>query len=578
MIMKIDKFKSLLFPLLILFLSFFSWKSLIQSGFFSMHDYQQIARLQQLHISLIAGQFPVRWVPDLGFGYGYPLFDFYPPFVYYLGELFHLAGLGYIDSIKLIWFVALLGSGFSMYLLSKKFFGRFGGLTSALFYVYAPYHAVDAYVRGALAELFSFVWLPLILLAGIKIIESKKMLWTVIAGLLLGCLMITHNLIFLPFIGFYTAWFFAFTLITDRKNLTQLILFYLLTIVIAFGITGFFWIPSLTLKQYTLVDQLLTKSLASYTIHFVCPGQLWNSLWGYGGSAAGCLDGLSFKVGKIHLVASVMSLLGLIFFIKQKRDKFNFRFSALLISFILLVISLLMTTNYSRLIWDNFPMLWYLQFPWRFLEFAVLFSSLLVGVIVVIFSNTKYQLITATVLIFLLLLGNYKLFVPQYFYDKDTDAKLTSNEEIKWNVSSTSFEYMPKGVRTKLTDKNTIWVDIDKTQIATKKYFILAGDFAVTKELLLPHKIVLSGVSKGGAVIRFSVTNFPGWEARINGQKVNIIDQNKLKLIVVNIDPGVQTIVVDFGDSLETKIGNLVSLTTFLFLLILLYGYTRSKK
>ena len=43
-----------------------------------MHDVQQVARLQQMDKSLKAGQFPVRWVEDLGFGYGYPVFNFYP--------------------------------------------------------------------------------------------------------------------------------------------------------------------------------------------------------------------------------------------------------------------------------------------------------------------------------------------------------------------------------------------------------------------------------------------------------------------------------------------------------------------
>ncbi|MBI3559430.1 hypothetical protein HY085_03460, partial [Candidatus Gottesmanbacteria bacterium] len=267
------------FLVLVLVLSFFAWKPLLTQGFFTIHDNQQIVRLQQLDKSLASGQFPVRWVEDLGFGMGYPLFNFYPPLVYYLGEIFHLGlGLGFVDSIKLVWFVAIVGSGVTMYFLAREFFGKIGGIVSAVFYIYAPYHAIDAYIRGALAELFSFVWLPLILLFSYQ----KKFLLTAIS---LAGLMLTHNLIFLPFVGFYLLW---------SRNFRSLIL--------AMGLTAFFWLPALAEKQFTLVDQLLIKNLASYQIHFICPEQLWYSPWGFGGSVAGCIDGLSFALGKIYFL------------------------------------------------------------------------------------------------------------------------------------------------------------------------------------------------------------------------------------------------------------------------------------
>src|SRR5512146_580630 len=34
-----------------------------------------------------------RWAPDLAYGYGYPIFNFYPPLAYYLTETLHLVGL-----------------------------------------------------------------------------------------------------------------------------------------------------------------------------------------------------------------------------------------------------------------------------------------------------------------------------------------------------------------------------------------------------------------------------------------------------------------------------------------------------
>src|SRR3989344_980976 len=195
-------------PLVVLFIaSFWSWKPLLASGFFTIHDNQQIARLFELNKALLAGQFPVRWVPDLGFSFGYPLFNFYPPLIYYL------------------------------------------------------------------AELFSFVWLPLILLALYKIVTLPISYdrWILASGILLGLLMITHNLIFLPFVGISALWYFALVLIYRRNEPVRYTLYFILYTALCFALSAFFWLPALAEKQFTLVDQLLIKNLASYQIHFVCP-------------------------------------------------------------------------------------------------------------------------------------------------------------------------------------------------------------------------------------------------------------------------------------------------------------------
>ncbi|MDO8515444.1 MAG: hypothetical protein Q7S14_03010, partial [bacterium] len=373
-------------------------------------------------------------------------FNFYPPFVYYLGEFFHLLGFGFIDSIKLVWITALIGSAVAMYFLAKKYFGKVGGTVAGLFYLYAPYHAIDAYVRGALAELFSFVWLPLILLFSNR---------PVIAGIFLALLMITHNLIFLPFIGFYVLW---------SRNIKNIII----SLIIAFGLTCFFWLPALWEKQFTLVDDLLIKNLASYKIHFVCLPQLWDSLWGYGGSIAGCIDGMSFKLGKLHILVSFLAIITLV--IPAKAGIYINRFrlagrndrSIVFTSFVLFLLAVFMTTEYSSFIWDKIPQLWYLQFPWRFLEFAALFSSLLAGSLVV-----KKPI--AFILIALLLFFNIKLFVPQT-YTNVTDADLTSDEEIKWRVSGTSFEYLPKWIPTKLNSNGALEINITKEQVLSNTY------------------------------------------------------------------------------------------------------------
>src|SRR3990167_491946 len=210
--------KGLIPILLILFFSILVSLPLLKPGLFIIHDDQQIARLLLFDQALKAGQFPPRWVDELGFGFGYPLFVFYPPLVYMVGELFHLIGFSFIDSIKLVFFTSIFASGLAMYILAKEFWDRQTAAVSALFYILVPYRALDVYVRGALAESFSFVWLPLILWSFYKLYKTNKPIYVYLSTIFLALLMITHNLIFLPFMLILPFYLFFLILVSDNKK------------------------------------------------------------------------------------------------------------------------------------------------------------------------------------------------------------------------------------------------------------------------------------------------------------------------------------------------------------------------
>ena len=51
-----------------------------------------LQRLQQLVAALSDGHFPVRWMPDANYGYGYPFFNYYAPLSIYVALLFRFIG------------------------------------------------------------------------------------------------------------------------------------------------------------------------------------------------------------------------------------------------------------------------------------------------------------------------------------------------------------------------------------------------------------------------------------------------------------------------------------------------------
>src|SRR3972149_4510481 len=88
--------------------------ALFVPGFYGASDELHIAWLQQMDAVVRLGQFPPRFVPDLSFGFGYPLFNFVFPLPFYLGEIFHLFSFSFVDAIKIVFGLSRLGSAASL--------------------------------------------------------------------------------------------------------------------------------------------------------------------------------------------------------------------------------------------------------------------------------------------------------------------------------------------------------------------------------------------------------------------------------------------------------------------------------
>jgi len=559
---------NLVLIILILLFSIIVSLPLLRPGLHLIHDDQHIARLYLFDQSLQDGQFPVRWVDELGFGYGYPLFNFYPPFVYMLGEAFHLLGFGFIDSVKLVFFISVVGSGVAMFILGKELWGRLAGLTSAMFYMVLPYRAVDVYVRGALAESFSFVWLPLVLWSFYKLYRRKSVKYILLAAAFLALLMITHNLIFLPFMLILPI--YLLFLVSKSGDKRKFIIYCFLSVVFSLGLSAFFWIPAILEKKFTLVDQLLLTNLADFRIHFVYLQQLWNWTWGFGGSAQGLADGISFKIGKLHIVASIAAfILAVVLLIKSKKpSKLSIVNCQLSIVFItLFIFSAFMTTAYSKIIWELFPPLFYLQFPWRFLIFTGLFSSVLAGALIYLLRVAIFRLFAFIILTILLLLPNLKLFKPQNYRLDLTDEKATSKGVIAWEVSKTSFEYIPKGVELKKDESGNQLININKTELPMDKIDVVPKTTAIYNQEYSSSIIKFDMEASDRTVVKANIFSFPGWNLKVDGQAMPFSDNNLLKLITFEVSDGMHEVVLEFRGTFIRYFANFISFFTMLMII-----------
>lgn len=142
--------------LVLLFLfSLFAIGPLLAPGYFwGAHDGRHsVYFLFEFDRVIQDGIFYPRWLPDFTFGYGYPFFNIYGPGAFYVGETLHLLGLDFVTATKVVFALALVLSGPSMFGLVKRLTGSSqAAFLSGLAYIYIPYHIADIYVRAALEE------------------------------------------------------------------------------------------------------------------------------------------------------------------------------------------------------------------------------------------------------------------------------------------------------------------------------------------------------------------------------------------------------------------------------------------
>lgn len=530
--------KKILGLITVIILSFWTLRPLLATGYFPMHDDTQVARVIEMGRALREGQFPVRWVSDLGYGLGYPIFNFYGPLPYYVGGFFYAIGISGLAATKIMMGLGLVLAGVAMYIAVADIAGVSAGIIAAVLYMYAPYHAVDAYVRGAVGEYWTLVFLPLIFWG----FWRKKFL---LGSIGLAGLILSHTVLGYAGMIFVLV---ALAVIRARKEAILLVL-------LGLGLSAFFWLPALAEMKYTNVSSVVGGA-ADWRNHFVCVSQLWNSPWGFGGSAPGCLDGLSFKIGKEHLIVAFLSVLGALFIVKNRKSRL-FIFSG----FAILALSVFFMLQISEPVWAAIPLFAFVQYPWRFLAFAIIGVSLMGSGVLFAVRNTLIRLAIVLVVIGVVISVEAKRFMPQYTYPRSASSFETP-ADLRYRVSKISDEYLPPAIqkpenvqealRDTIPPSDTYTVRLQENTDTYKKLEFLTG--AVT-------------------TVRVNVAYFPGWTYMVNEDTV--VPRLDHGLPVLTIPNGLTVVQMTFRDTPVRKIGNVISLGA---LAVWIYLYDKRKK
>jgi hypothetical protein len=277
-----------------------------------------------------------RWQPDFAFGYGYPFFNIYGPLAFYAGEALHLAGLPLVDAVKAVFALSITLSGLAMYGFVRQVLGRTRGrgepsaaaLVAAVAYMVMPYRLVDLYVRAGLAESVAYVWVPLVLWGTWATLHRPRLANVLGLALAYAALLLTHPLtaMLLTLILVLYIALLALARLKDELpwrrlsresilplagHLGHILLPTAFALALGVGLSAVFALPAMTENRFVRLDQWYGGRYA-WGGDFVEFFQLFSPRWGTGASVPGPDDQVSFQLGAVPVVLSLVAVASLL--------------------------------------------------------------------------------------------------------------------------------------------------------------------------------------------------------------------------------------------------------------------------
>lgn len=526
---------------------------------------QHICRLIGTYQTLESKQFLPMIMSNFCNNFGYSWNIFYSPLTAYTPLLFKVLGLTYIQSLKLFMFVVTLLSGIAMYkFMLKVTKNKNIAVLSAIIYVLAPYRITDMYIRTAIAELASFIFLPIIFNGMYTIINEEKntylLAWGTI-GLILTHTVITLYTAILCFI--YLSVFIIIKCIKKDKNIKIILWRLTKNIIFAILATSFYWVPLLQhyfATSYEVfvpgrmqrLDVLEYYKVRFYELFYTTKDQI-----------------MIYAIGLVTVVGLIITPIAY----KKILTQYKKTYIIFLIFGIVLTIMTLTLFPFEKL--PN--MLTMIQFTFRLFEFTSFFFAVVAGINYgLLIKNFGLKDISVLTIIMVLLLIPYKYkldFNIKYDENNLISPVPLSSETGRVHAGMASMEYMP----------SKMFNNLDYVINRKDEPIILEENGQKINQSNLQAKIV--SYNKNGTnmklelenvqedtIIELPYTYYLGYRIYVNGEEIEYTESDngfiQIKINEQQTNDEISVITVKYLGTNAMIISVILSIITYVILLI----------
>jgi hypothetical protein len=487
---------------------------------------------------LWSGEVYPRWLTDMNGGFGSPAFFFYPPLAHYAAAALHpLVGDGW-RALGLASALAVILSGCTAYAWLGTFVPPRAALMGALVYIIMPYHvAVDLYTRGAYAELWAFVWLPLLARATTTLARGEACTPVGVATAY-ALLIVTH----LP-TALLASPLPAVQAIAEapRGRSARALLRAALGLSLGLGLAAVYLAPAL-LDQGSLSQRALHGTALAYDQWFIRP-----------------LGGSNSRVRNITLVVLLTACAGAWGAVTHAVGRGPVAQRPVIFWSVVLVGSVLLMTPLARPVWEGLPLLQEVQFPYRFGTIATLAATALAaaGAAGLRREGARIHLVALTAGLGLAGLCVVSTAVAVRHQLTDPTA-LTPDQRHTLNLKLEVLEYRPR------------WAGADVIGSLQHDARVIEGAGGVKVTSWQPRAIGFLVQAENVAVVRIGQFYYAGWRAMVDGAPVAVMPSTGDGLLRLTVPPGWHEVVVSLVPSNAERWGWMLSGITALSLVAIL--------
>lgn len=393
---------------------------------------QHIARLMGTYQSITEGQTIPVIMSNFCNGFGYSWNIFYSPLTSYIPLIFRLFTSSFEIMLKLFMVLLSFLSGITMYTFVKKVTkNRFAGLLAAIIYIFAPYRLTDMYMRTAIAELASFVFLPLVFHGMYNIFNDEEKSTKKSLILTLGAvgLILTHTVITM-----YTAIICFIYVLINFKALRNKQVWKMLgiNVLLILLLTSFYLLPLLEHKvsvEYEVFQEGRMERTSELIRNKVDPIDLIYTQKGE----------MNFEIGLVSILGVLLTAIAYKKIGKEYKKMYWFLLGTG-------IVCIIMSLRFFP--FEHLPsVLKMIQFTFRLLEFSSFCFAFVAAVnySVLIKNFSMKDAITLSTIAFLLSLTivNNLSFEKQWTEDKLWPAVEVNENTRRVHAGCASFEYLP---------------------------------------------------------------------------------------------------------------------------------------
>lgn len=528
-----------------------SWP-LFKQGFYWNHDAIQPIKILVMNKCFQDFQIPCRWVQDFAWGNGLPFFNYYGPGAYYLGALFSQF-LGIIGATKAILFVALGAGSFGIYLLVEEMFDADSALLSAALYLFAPFRALEIYVRGTVSEALALAIVPYVFYFILVLARRGEKKHGFLLSLLLSAFLTSHPIMAMVFTPILIVWVLFALYLNGANNALNIFKSFL----VGFGLASFYLLPAL-FENNLVLTELDIDSYYDFHNHFLNIRQLFfDRSWGYGLIEEDVFSNLSFQIGFPHWLLVSFSVFSLRRKAERRTKLYNIFF------LILFFLSVFMMLDMSAFVWEKIEILKYIQFPWRLLGVVALATSVIGGYFLQSIKGVSKRTILVVIL-FLTITLNWKYFSPYINFPDINDISVFLGESWDNQRNALPNDFRPIFAKT-------------PTEEAEKSPLAIKGSAVFSDYMIKSNQFSFSVNSYGTSEIEVPVYFFPGWKVWSGEKRLPTFLTPQMGRIGFFVEDGTHEIYGKFTDTDIRKLANRTSLLSLAYLL-LSYGLYKTLK